>query len=52
VPKWLPYGVLAVADLVAAYLFYADGGFVLPVILVLAGLCFTAAAVGAAMGKG
>jgi hypothetical protein len=52
VPKWLLYGALAVADLVAAYLFYANGRVVVPVILVFAGLCFTAAAVGTAMGKG
>lgn len=51
-PKWSQYALMAVVDFVAAYFFYASGRIVVPAILVLAGICFTIAAVGAAMGKG
>ncbi|HET9333432.1 MAG TPA: hypothetical protein VFQ21_07605 [Gemmatimonadota bacterium] len=50
--KWLLYVLLAVVDFVAASFFYANGRIVVPSILVLAGVCFTIAAVGAVRGKG
>ncbi len=51
-PRWLLYAVLAVVDFMAAYFFYANGRIVVPSILVIAGVCFTIAAVGATRGKG
>lgn len=51
-PKWLLYAVMAVIDFAAAWYFFSNGRVVLPAILVLAGICFTIATVGAAMGKG
>ena len=47
-PKWLLYGLLAVVDFVAAYVFFARGRIVVPAILVVAGVCFVMAALGAA----
>ena len=47
-PKWLLYGVLAVLDFVAAYYFIMNDRIVLPAILVIAGVCFLMAAIGAA----
>ena len=51
-PKWLVYGLLAVVDFVAAYVFYSNGRIVIPAILVVAGLCFVIAASGAAKKAG
>lgn len=51
-PKWLLYGLAAVADFGFAALFFSNGRVVLPAILTIAGLCFVAATVGAAMKKG
>lgn len=51
-PKWLLYGLAAVVDLVLAYIFYLNDRFVIPVILVFAGLLMAIAAAGAALGKG
>jgi hypothetical protein len=50
-PKWLLYGFAAVVDFGFAWLFFSHGRVVLPAILVLAGLCFAIAAVGAARGS-
>jgi len=50
--KSLLYVLLAVVDFVAAYFFYSNGRIIVPSILVLAGVCFTIAAVGVVMGKG
>jgi hypothetical protein len=43
---------MAMIDFAAAFYFFSNGRVVLPAILVLAGICFTIATVGAAMGKG
>jgi hypothetical protein len=49
-PKWLLFVLAAVGNLVVAFLAYRSGSVVIPIILVLAGLCFIMAAVGAARG--
>jgi hypothetical protein len=49
-PKWVLYGFAAIADFVAAGLFFSRGRLILPAILTIAGMCFVAAAVGAAKG--
>jgi hypothetical protein len=48
-PKWVLYGILAAADFMAAYFFYASGRIVVPAILAIAGVCFLMATIGAAM---
>jgi hypothetical protein len=50
--KTLLYSLAAIADIVIAILAYRGGRVVIPVILVLAGFCFAAAAIGSALGKG
>lgn len=50
-PKPILYALAAVADFVAAYVFYATGRVVVPIVLTLAGLCFVAAMVGALVRK-
>jgi hypothetical protein len=49
-PKWLLFALAAVGNFVVALLAYRSGSVVIPIILVLAGLCFIMAAVGAARG--
>ena len=51
-PKWLLYGLAAAADFGFAALFFSNGRVILPAILTIAGVCFSIAAVGAAMKKG
>jgi hypothetical protein len=48
-PKWVLFAVAAVINLVLAVYLYQDGRVFLPLILVIGGLCFIAAAVGSAM---
>ena len=49
-PKWILYGLAAVGQFaVAAAMFFYGDRVVIPAVLVLAGLCMTAAAVGSAM---
>ena len=48
-PRWLLFGLAAVADLIAAVVFYRSGRIVLPAILAFACVCFVIAAVGSAM---
>jgi len=50
--KTLLYSLAAIADIAVAIFAYRSGRIVIPVILVIAGLCFTAAAIGSALGKG
>ena len=48
-PKWLLYGLAAAGQFaVAAALFFYGDRVVIPAVLVLAGLCMSAAAAGAA----
>jgi threonine/homoserine/homoserine lactone efflux protein len=49
-PKWLLFVVAALGNFVVALLAYWSGSVVIPIILVLAGLCFIMAAVGVARG--
>lgn len=52
-PKWLLFGLAAIADFVIAFLAYQSGRVVIPAILAFAGVCFIFAAIGsAAKGKG
>jgi hypothetical protein len=51
-PKWLLFVLAALGNFVVALLAYRSGRVVIPIILVLAGLCFIIAAVGAARGSG
>lgn len=49
-PKWLLYGLAAAGQFaVAAALFFYSDRVVIPAVLVLAGLCMSAAAVGSAI---
>ena len=48
--KTLLYTLAAIADIAVAIFAYRSGRIVAPVVLALAGLCFTAAAIGAARG--
>jgi len=49
-PKWLLYGLAAAGQFaVAAALFFYGDRVVIPVVLVFAGLCMSAAAVGSAI---
>jgi hypothetical protein len=50
--KTLLYTLAAIADLAIAIFAYRSGRIVIPVILVFAALCFAAAAIGSALGKG
>ena len=50
-PKWSLYSAMAIIDFGAASFFHARGRVVVPAILVIAGICFTIAAIGAARGK-
>ena len=50
--KTLLYSLAAIADIVIAILAYRSGRIVIPVILVIAGFCFAAAAIGSALGRG
>ncbi len=50
--RTLLYTLAAIADLTIALFAYRSGRIVIPVILVFAGLCFSAAAIGAARGSG
>lgn len=47
-PKWLLYSVAAVASFAGAILAYLSDRIVIPFMLVLGGICFIVAAVGAA----
>ena len=51
-PRWSLFALAAVADFVAAYWFFVNGRIVVPAILVLAGVCFVMAALGAAKKTG
>ena len=46
--KTLLYSLAAMVDIIIAILAYRSGRIVIPVILVIAGICFAMAAVGAA----
>jgi hypothetical protein len=50
--KTLLYSLAAIADIVIAILAWRGGRIVIPAILVIAGFCFAAAAIGSALGKG
>ena len=50
--KTLLYTLAMIADLALAFFFWRSGRVVIPLILVFAALCFAAAAVGSALGKG
>jgi hypothetical protein len=50
--KTLLYTLAVIADLAFAFLAWRSGRVVVPVILVFAAVCFAAAAVGSALGKG
>jgi hypothetical protein len=50
--KTLLYTVATIADVAIAIFAYRNGRIVIPVILVFAALCFAAAAIGSALGKG
>lgn len=49
-PKWVLYALAALADFVIAFISYRNGRVLIPIILALAGLGFTLAAIGAARG--
>lgn len=49
-PKWLLFGLAAVADFVLAFLFFYRGRLIVPAILAIASVCFFVAAVKAAKG--
>lgn len=49
--KWMVYGIAAVADFAAAWVFYSGGRIVVPAVLLIAGLCFVVASVKAARTK-
>ena len=51
-PKWLLFGLVAVAQFGAVVVFFYAGRVVIPAILAFAGVCMSIAAVGHAMGKG
>jgi hypothetical protein len=46
------YTLAAIADIVVAILAYRRGRIVIPVILIIAGICFAMAAIGNALGSG
>ncbi|HMJ04881.1 MAG TPA: hypothetical protein VK474_01365 [Chthoniobacterales bacterium] len=50
--KTLLYSFAAIADFVFAVVVYRTGRVVIPAVLVFAGICFAAAAIGSALGKG
>jgi len=50
--KTLLYTLAAIADIAIAIFAYRSGRIVIPIILVFAGFCFAAAAIGSALGKG
>lgn len=51
-PKWLPFGLIAVGQfVVAAVVFFNSGRIVIPAILTIAGVLMLIAAVGKAKGK-
>ena len=52
VSKMLLYLLAAIADIIFANLAYRSGRIVIPAILVIAGICFAAAAIGAARASG
>lgn len=52
VSKTLLFTLAAIADVVIAILAYRRGRVVIPIILVIAGICFTIAAIGSALGRG
>ena len=52
-PKWLLFGLVGIGQFVVAAIVYSHSGrVVIPLILALAGVCMSIAAVGYAMGKG
>ena len=50
--KTLLYTLAAIADIAIAIFAYRSGRIVIPIILVFAGVCFAAAAIGSALGRG
>jgi hypothetical protein len=50
--KTILYTLAAIADIVLAFIAWRSGRIVIPVILVFACICFVAAAIGSALGKG
>ena len=50
--KTLLYTLAAIADITIAIFAWRSGRIVIPFILVIAGFCFAAAAIGSALGKG
>lgn len=50
--KTLLYTLATIGDLVFAYFAWQSGRVLIPVILLFAALCFAAAAIGSALGKG
>ncbi len=50
--KTLLYTLATIGDLVFAYFAWQSDRVVIPVILLFAALCFAAAAIGSALGKG
>ena len=50
--KTLLYTLAAIADIIFAILAYRSGRVVIPIVLVFACICFVAAAIGSALGKG
>ena len=51
-PKTVLYTLGTIVDFAFAILAYRSGRTVVPIILVFAGLCFAAAAIGSALGRG
>ena len=50
--RTLLYSLAAIVDIIIAILAYRSGRIVIPVILVIAGICFAMAAIGTARGSG
>ena len=50
--KTLLYSLAAMVDIIIAILAYRSGRIVIPVILVIAGICFAMAAIGSARASG
>ena len=47
-PKWLMFGLAAIADFVIAVIAYRSGRVLIPAVLAVAGVCFIIAAAGSA----
>ena len=50
--RTLLYSLATIADFTIAIFAYRSGRIVIPVVLILAGICFAIAAIGSALGRG